>query len=524
MKLFSENNDTDDSSGQRNERLSAAYVRMSTDHQQYSNSNQMDFIREDARRRGLEIVKLFSDDGKSGLDFEGRDALKAMVAEVEAGRANYSNILVYDVSRWGRFQDPDESAHYEYICRKAGVAVHYCAEPFENDGSPISSIVKSVKRAMAGEYSRELSKKVFAGACRIIRMGYKQGGTAIYGLRRVVVDQDGRRKGVLKRGEQKSLQTDRVIFVPGPAEEVKIAGWIFKAFAGEGRGETEIARLLNEQGVVSDSGKPWTNAKIRYMLQNEKYIGNLVYARSSCKLRTKQILNAPEQWIRKEGAFDAIVSRELFFRAQSIYQARRRRLTDAEMLQYLRSFLDQHGHLSCVLLNRAKAHPMASVFKHRFGGLVNAYRLIGFVPRIDYSHLEINRRLLCLTRELVANLISRLGEVGVSVGWRRRSRLVVVNQEVRVRVTLIRHSLTDFGTSRWVVRCGARSNPDLILAARMDRNNERILDYYLFPSLDPAWRKMRLAEHNGVYLDSFRFQTLDALLDLALRTRLSHAL
>jgi DNA invertase Pin-like site-specific DNA recombinase len=65
----------------------AAYVRMSTDHQQYSTSNQMDFIREDARRRGLEIVKMFSDEGKSGLDFEGRDALKAMLAEIEAGQA-----------------------------------------------------------------------------------------------------------------------------------------------------------------------------------------------------------------------------------------------------------------------------------------------------------------------------------------------------------------------------------------------------------------------------------------------------
>jgi DNA invertase Pin-like site-specific DNA recombinase len=78
------------------------------------------------------------------------------------GNVNFSVILVYDVSRWGRFQDADESAYYEYICRKAGVAVHYCAEQFENDGSPVSTIVKGVKRAMAGEYSRELSSKVSA--------------------------------------------------------------------------------------------------------------------------------------------------------------------------------------------------------------------------------------------------------------------------------------------------------------------------------------------------------------------------
>jgi hypothetical protein len=56
-------------------------------------------------------------------------------------------ILVYDVSRWGRFQDADESAYYEYICKRAGFGVQYCAEQFENDGSPVSTIVKGVSRA-----------------------------------------------------------------------------------------------------------------------------------------------------------------------------------------------------------------------------------------------------------------------------------------------------------------------------------------------------------------------------------------
>ena len=84
-------------------------------------------------------------------------------------------MIVYDVSRWGRFQDADESAYYEYICRRAGISVIYCAEQFENDGSPVSTIVKGVKRAMAGEYSRELSAKVFAGQCRLIELGFRQG-------------------------------------------------------------------------------------------------------------------------------------------------------------------------------------------------------------------------------------------------------------------------------------------------------------------------------------------------------------
>src|SRR5260370_29645441 len=113
-------------------------------------------MREYAQRRGLEIVKECSDAGKSGLNIQGRDSLSEMIEDAEGGQEKWSNILVYDVSRWGRFQDADESAYYEYICRQAGVSVHYCAEQFENDGSPVSTIVKGVKRAMAGEYSREL--------------------------------------------------------------------------------------------------------------------------------------------------------------------------------------------------------------------------------------------------------------------------------------------------------------------------------------------------------------------------------
>lgn len=169
----------------------AQYVRMSTEHQRYSTENQSDAIHQYAERRGLQVIRTYADEGKSGLRLDGRDALKRLIDDVQNKKADFSTILVYDVSRWGRFQDADESAYYEYICRRAGIAVQYCAEQFENDGSPVSTIVKGVKRAMAGEYSRELSAKVFAGQCRLIEIGYRQGGPAGYGLRRMLVDQNG---------------------------------------------------------------------------------------------------------------------------------------------------------------------------------------------------------------------------------------------------------------------------------------------------------------------------------------------
>lgn len=153
----------------------AQYVRMSTEHQEYSLENQADAIARYAAANGMHIVRTYSDSAKSGLSIEDRHALQQLIRDVETGAADFRAILVYDISRWGRFQDSDESAHYEYICKRARIAVHYCAEPFLNDGSLPSSLLKAIKRMMAAEYSRELSAKVFAGKRRLIELGFRQG-------------------------------------------------------------------------------------------------------------------------------------------------------------------------------------------------------------------------------------------------------------------------------------------------------------------------------------------------------------
>jgi hypothetical protein len=133
--------------------------------------------------------------------------------------------------------------------------VHYCAEQFENDGSFSSTLLKTIKRSMAGEYSRELSVKVFAGQCRLIELGYRQGGNAGFGLRRQLVDRESTPKEVLQFGQQKSIQTDRVILVPGPDEEVSIVRDIYDLFTVERKSEREIAELLRiPVKWASDSG------------------------------------------------------------------------------------------------------------------------------------------------------------------------------------------------------------------------------------------------------------------------------
>jgi DNA invertase Pin-like site-specific DNA recombinase len=500
-----------------------AYVRMSTEHQQYSTSNQMDVIRDYAKHRNLEIIKVYSDEGKSGLNIQGRESLAKMIKDVESGEITFSSILVYDVSRWGRFQDADESAYYEYICRRAGVSVCYCAEQFENDGSPVSTIVKGVKRAMAGEYSRELSSKVFQGACRLIQMGFKQGGTAGFGLRRMLIDQNGQQKAALKMGEHKSLQTDRVVLVSGPDEEVKIVRWIYETFINEGKSESEIAKLLNTQGILTDFGRAWTRGTVHQVLTNEKYIGNNVYHRTSFKLKLKHVLNPHEKWIRADGAFQGIVEPSLFHTARGIILARSRKLTKDEMLEKLRGVLNKHGRISGILIDDAEDIPSSTAFRHRFGSLVSAYRLIGYDPGIDYSFVEINRRLRKEHSQIVESVIRRITELGGLVTWDEDTELLLLNHELRVSIVLGRHCTTGAGSSRWLIRLDEGLKPDITIAVRMDATNEVVRDYYLLPGIDMTWENLRIAEQNGLYLDAYRFDTLDYFLGMAERIKLQEA-
>jgi DNA invertase Pin-like site-specific DNA recombinase len=157
----------------------AQYVRMSTEHQQYSTDNQSIIIQEFANKNRMKIIKTYSDESKSGLNIEGRKGLQQILKDVTSGQADYDVILVYDVSRWGRFQDTDQSAYYEYKCKEHNIRIEYCAEMFMNDGSISSVLLKNVKRVMAGEYSRELSSKVFHGQCQLIEWGFRQGGILI---------------------------------------------------------------------------------------------------------------------------------------------------------------------------------------------------------------------------------------------------------------------------------------------------------------------------------------------------------
>ena len=500
-----------------------AYVRMSTDHQKYSTENQLDVIRNYASARNIEVLRVYEDSGRSGLRLDGREALQTLINEVKSGNADFQAILVYDVSRWGRFQDADEGAYHEYVCSRVGIRVHYCGEQFENDGSIGSNLLKTVKRVMAGEYSRELSVKVFAGQCRLVELGFRQGGAPGYGLRRMLIDEHGTPKGELDRGDRKSLQTDRVVLVPGPEFEQNIVREIYDLFVAQRKSEREIADTLNARGIHTDFERPWTRAAVHQILTNEKYIGNNVFNRVSFKLKQRRITNPREMWIRSDGAFPAIVNQALFLRARAIVDARSQHLSDEDLLEALRALLSQKGMLSGFVIDEQDDLPSSSTYRHRFGSLLRAYELIGYEPDRDYRYIEINRRLRDAHPKILTDIVAGIHRMGGLATQDPTTHLLSINGEFTASLVLARCFATPAGSLRWRIRLDTGLLPDVTIAVRMDEVNQAPRDYYILPSIDMTEERFRLAEQNGLSLDAYRFDSLDFFFAMAARVTIWEA-
>lgn len=454
-------------------RKAAQYVRMSTEKQIYSTQNQMAAIASYATAHGFEVVQTYADEGRSGLKLKGRTALQALLRDVLSGAPDYHAILVFDVSRWGRFQDADESAHYEWICRNAGVPVHYCAEVFENDGSLASTIIKNLKRAMAGEYSRELSAKVWAAQSRLAAKGFKMGGTAGYGLHRLLIDRDGNRKQVLRTGEHKSITTDRVVLIPGDPAEVEIVKRIFD-LAAEGKTNPAIANLLNDGGVPSPKGGRWRSPTIRSILRADRYVGSNVYNRHSAKLGGMKVLNAQSTWVVSQHPFEPLIPAREFRAIQTMRRGSRQDYSDNELLDHLRGLVAEHGYLASSVIDAA-APPASKTYSNRFGSLRNAYQRIGY----DLAERDANTPSALAQTDFVAEIRELLLASGRQITIIPPGKFVIVDGEIVIAPRIFQ--LRRDGERRlWRIKRPKSHGVNLVLAALMSDGRRRHI--YLLPT------------------------------------------
>jgi DNA invertase Pin-like site-specific DNA recombinase len=473
-------------------RPAAQYLRKSTEHQQYSLENQSAAIQKYAEAQGFEVVRTYSDAAKRGLMLRHRRGLQQLLQDV-VGTPAYRAILVYDVSRWGRFQDTDESAHYEFLCKSAGIPVHYCAETFANDGTLPSLIMKTLKRTMAAEFSRELGVKVLEGQKRLARLGFKQGAVPGYGLRRMLVSATGVPKQELATGERKSIATDRVILVPGPPHEVRWVKNIYQMLVFDKQSVYAIAQELNRKGVEYIGDSKWDYQAVHAILTHPKYAGCHVFGRTSCRLLTPTVRLPRSEWVLTPGAFEPTVDQATYSEAQRILQERTINKSNEQMLDSLRALLDTKGRLSLTLIKNSEDVPSPSTYRHRFGSLRRAYELIEYGRPAQFGPIDVRRRTQALREELVSQIAAMFPD-DVSIvrpGGRWRSRLRLTNG-LTVSV-LVARSVRIWKAVRWRVNAVPHERRHVTLLARLSEGNESFLDFHVLPNID---RRLDISLHD----------------------------
>lgn len=478
-------------------RAVAYYRHSAQDRQEYSVPIQREQVRKFAREHGLEIVKEFADYGKSGLSSKDRDKFLEMLEHVAEGPEDFDYILVLDVSRWGRFQDLVLSPYYIGLCQQYGKKVVFTDIGFPREDDLAHFLRLNVESYRAATYSRELSDKVFKGCMNIAKHGFRAGGPPPYGLRRLLLDEQRKSVQILKPGQRKSIQNQRVTLAPGDKDEIAVVRRIFHNFVRKRQLPKDIANSLNIDGISSPGYKTWTSSSIVSILNNELYIGTMVYNKTAQKLQSKTKRNPKDQWIRTENAFEAIVEKELFHQAQVILKAqeqeRMQKYSDEEMLSKLKKLYEKYGIVTARQMSARKDMVAAATYSKHFLSLDRAFQ--NMFPEV----LERTRKTVA---EQLGNRASRIEQF---------EDYLVLNDSVSV---LIQPSVpVPYGYGvYWSFRPDPRIEIDITLGVPLS-NSEKysILGYLAFPRLLVDSRNIRVFSTSEGKLDLYGYRNLNMI-------------
>jgi DNA invertase Pin-like site-specific DNA recombinase len=360
-------------------RAVAYYRHSAQDKQENSIEIQREQVRKFAAEHSIEIIREFADHGISGLSTEKRDGFNEMLHDyVEKPKEEIDNILVLDVSRWGRFQDLDLSGYYSGLCAFHNKRVVFTTIGIPKQDDLLYGVQLSIERYRAASYSRELSGKVWKGCSKIASDGFWAGGKPPYGMYRLLLDEQRNPVRVLKSGEHKAIHNQRVILTPGDQGEIKTIKRIFELFVEREREAGNIASSLNNDGIPSPGNGCWNKSSVYTILMNEIYAGAMVWNKTSKKMTAKMTHNPTSEWVKTQDAFKPIVVKEIFYRAQELIrksdEERLFKYSDENMLAKLKHLYDSYGTVSGKLISSRRDMVSPGAYASHFRSINMAYQ------------------------------------------------------------------------------------------------------------------------------------------------------
>ncbi|MEW6009589.1 MAG: recombinase family protein [Candidatus Omnitrophota bacterium] len=329
----------------------AIYIRVSTEDQAkegYSLEVQREHLESFAKREGLEIFKVYQDDGISGYTTE-RPALKELLKDAKSKK--FDLVLVYKIDRFSRnLKDilnlVDELSSY-------GVGFKSATEPFDTTTSAGKLMLQQLGSFAEFERNR-IAERVFPGMIKGVQQGNWQG--ARYGP-----------YGYEYNKEKKLLETNE--------EEVKVIKLIYTMFLCD-KSIRSITEYLTRKGYRNRKGNIFSTKLIGDILKNRMYTGKLIWnvhhydKTQKTKKGYKYVKNPPEEVIISQGKHQPLVSEEDFNLVQEKLKERRferkRKASDYPL----------SGILYCARCNH-KYLGLTSISNHRTGAKKRWYRCMG---------------------------------------------------------------------------------------------------------------------------------------------------
>ena len=290
-----------------------AYLRKSTDLQETSLEQQKEKILQFAREHSIAIIEFFAEEA-CGESVEGRPQFRKMIERCKSDE-DFQYVFIYDMSRWGRFENPKEAVYWEVEVEKAGRKIVFISEGFKEDNIG-TSITNFVKSAEASEYLKNIRRQTIRGMIYNAKRGFWMGGRPPYGYDRAIVEK-GNIIEILPEGKQKNIKDQKIKLVINK-QQAKVIRTIFVMFTKQGLSVHSIATHLNQSHYAPPRGRMWTKSSLWRMLHNEAYVGTLVYNRENVHKRNgRHKYNPKEQWVVVKNAHGPIIPMELWEMVQA---------------------------------------------------------------------------------------------------------------------------------------------------------------------------------------------------------------